>query len=97
EAVPKVPGRRWDTGPVLERRDLDEPEACEEVDEVGVIDDDLGPAHGGHQLLPASHLLIELGQEDLTVAREGRAVLGLNACEAIDDVLGDDRGQTGIE
>src|SRR2546426_1471636 len=71
--------RRRDAGAIFERADLDEAEARQEVDHVGMIGDHLCATHGLQDLVPALHLPVELLQERLPVLLERRAVVGREA------------------
>src|SRR5207245_9608351 len=83
--------RGRNTRTVLERADLDEAEAGQQIDEIRMVDDDLAAAHRLHQLGPAIHFPIELLQERLAVFLERGTVVRSQAREPIDDVLRDDR------
>src|SRR5437867_11314644 len=88
--------RRGDAWAILERRSLNQAEACEEIYPLRVVDDDLGALERLHDLLPARHLVVEPAEEDLTVPLERLSMLRRERGEAIDDVLGNDRRQPGV-
>jgi hypothetical protein len=83
-----IRGRR-DAGPLFDGADLDETEAGEKVGPHRVVDDDGRALVGREHLVPATHGLIDTGEELLAVALEGGAVLGRDAHEAFEDVLRD--------
>jgi hypothetical protein len=89
--------RGRDAGPILDGPELDEPEARQEVDEIRMVDDDLGAPQGLHLPGPPGHLLVEPSQERRAVALEGGAMLRGHAQQPVEDVLRDDRRQPRIE
>src|SRR6267142_5095599 len=66
---------RGNPGSLLDGPDLDEPEASEQIDPHGMIDDDRGALVERQRLVPAPHGFVETGKELLPVALEGGAML----------------------
>jgi hypothetical protein len=62
-----------------------------------VIDDDLGAFDGLERRSPARQRLFDASEEDPAVLLEGLAKLGGDADQSVEDVLGHDRRQPGVE
>src|SRR5215472_1138214 len=96
-APASCPTRSMSLRPLLDGAHLHEPESREEVDPHGVPDHHRRALVGLERLVPAAHGLLEARQELLAVALESGALLGSEAREAFQDVLGDGRGQARVE